>query len=99
MADLHETFTEFNGIIALSTTKKNELRTSRNAIRKDIETYFDNNRDKHKVKFKGQGSFAMNTTILPNNGEYDVDDGVYIFGKEEDKPTTVTAHNWIVKAV
>ena len=99
MADLHETFTEFNGIIALTPTKKNELRTSRNAIRKDIETYFDNNRDKHTVKFKGQGSFAMNTTILPNNGEYDVDDGVYIFGKEEDKPTPATAHSWIVKAV
>lgn len=99
MADLHETFVEFNKIIALSTTKKNDLRISRNAIRKDIETYFDINRDKHTVKFKGQGSFAMNTTILPNNCEYDVDDGVYIFGKEEDKPTTSTAHNWIVKAV
>jgi len=41
----------------------------------------------------------MNTTILPISGEYDVDDGVYIFGKEEDRPTTVTAHNWIVNAV
>lgn len=99
MADLHETFTEFNEIIALNPTKKNELRVSRNAIRKDIKTYFDENRDKHRVKFKGQGSFAMNTTILPNNGEYDVDDGIYIFGKEEDKPTPTTAHNWIVKAV
>ncbi|MFD0836664.1 CBASS cGAMP synthase [Mariniflexile aquimaris] len=99
MADLHETFTEFNRIIALSSTKKNELRTSRNSIRKDIETYFDKNRDKHTVKFKGQGSFAMNTTILPISGEYDVDDGVYIFGKEEDKPTPNTAHNWIFKAV
>ena len=99
MADLNETFIEFNGVIALSTPKKDELRKSRNAIRKDIETYFEKNRDKHTVKFKGQGSFSMNTTILPDSGEYDVDDGVYIFGKEEDKPLVATAHSWIVKAV
>lgn len=99
MADLNETFIEFNDIIALPKTKKDELRISRNAIRKDIETYFEKNRDKHTVKFKGQGSFSMNTTILPDSGEYDVDDGVYIFGKEEDKPLVATAHSWIVKAV
>ena len=99
MADLNETFIEFNGIIALPKTKKDELRISRNAIRKDIETYFEKNRDKHTVKFKGQGSFSMNTTILTDSGEYDVDDGVYIFGKEEDKPLVATAHSWIVKAV
>lgn len=99
MADLHETFNEFNTIIALNSTKKDGLRTSRDAIRKDIETYFEKNRDKHTVKFKGQGSFAMNTTIFPISGEYDVDDGVYIFGKEEDKPTPSTAHDWIYKAV
>lgn len=99
MADLNETFLEFNTIIALSSIKKNELRTSRNAIRKDIETYFEKNRDKHTVKFKGQGSFAMNTTILPISGEYDVDDGIYIFGKAEDKPLPSTAHDWICKAV
>ena len=99
MADLNETFLEFNGEIALSAKKKKELRKSRKAVRKDIKKYFKENRDKHTVKFKGQGSYAMNTTILPSSGEYDVDDGVYIFGKEEDRPTTATAHNWIVKAV
>lgn len=99
MANLNETFIEFNGIIALPKQKKDELRISRNAIRKDIEKYFLKNRDKHTVKFKGQGSFSMNTTILPESGEYDVDDGVYIFGKDEDKPSTATAHSWIFAAV
>ena len=51
------------------------------------------------MKFKGQGSFSTNTTILPIDSEYDVDDGVYIFGTEENRPTPQTAHNWIVKAV
>lgn len=99
MADLNDTFVEFNDIIKLSSKRKEELRISRNAVREDIKDYFNKNRELHTVKFKGQGSFSMNTSILPLSGEYDVDDGVYIFGKEEDKPTTSTAHSWIVKAV
>lgn len=99
MADLHSTFIEFDGIIKLSSTKKDSLRKSRNAIREDIKKYFDENRDNHTVNSKGQGSFLMNTIIQPISGEYDVDDGVYIFGKEDDRPTVQTAHNWILKAV
>jgi len=99
MADLHETFVSFNDNIKLSKKRKKELRKSRNAVRKDIRKYFDENRDEHTVKFKGQGSFSMNTSILPLSGEYDVDDGVYIFGKEEDRPTPSQAHGWILKAV
>lgn len=99
MANLHETFTEFDSIIKLNSTKKTSLRTSRNSIRDDIRKYFKEKRDKHSVSFKGQGSFMMNTTIKPISSEYDLDDGVYIFGKEEDRPTCQTAHNWILEVV
>lgn len=99
MADLSTTFIEFNDSIALSSDKKNDLRKSRDEIRDDIKKYFKDKRDKHSVSFKGQGSLPMNTCILPLDGEYDVDDGVYIFGEKEDKPTTVTAHNWICEAL
>ena len=99
MANLHDTFMEFDDIIYLSPQKKSELRTSRNSIRDDITKYFNEKRDKHTVKYKGQGSFSTNTCVLPISGEYDVDDGVYIFGKEEDRPTPQTAHNWIYEAV
>lgn len=99
MANLHRIFIEFNDVIKLSSKRKKELRISRNSVRADIDKYFRENRDLHTVKFKGQGSFSMNTSILPLSTEYDVDDGVYIFGKEEDRPTTLTAHNWIIKAV
>ncbi|MBN8567728.1 MAG: hypothetical protein J0M25_13465 [Flavobacteriales bacterium] len=100
MANLHEVFIEFdNDIIKLSSTRKSELRKSRNAIRADIDRFFEENRPDHTVHFKGQGSFVMNTTILPISGEYDVDDGVYIFGKTENRPSTQTAHNWIYDAV
>lgn len=100
MANLHDTFIEFDcDVIKLGSIKKSELRTSRNAVRSDIEKYFDNNRPNHSVHFKGQGSFVMHTTILPISGEYDVDDGVYIFGEKEDRPSPQTAHNWIYEAV
>lgn len=100
MANLHESFIEFNNdVIKLSSTSKSQLRTSRDAVREDIEKYFKDNRPNHTVRFKGQGSFVMNTTILPISNEYDVDDGVYIFGKKEDRPEPQTAHNWIYEAV
>ncbi len=99
MANLHDTFTEFDDIIKLNSKKKSSLRTSRNEIRKDIEKYFNEKRDKHSVSFKGQGSFMMGTTIKPLSNEFDLDDGVYIFGKEMDRPTPQTAHNWILDAV
>jgi hypothetical protein len=99
MANIHDTFVEFNDIVMLTPSKKEQLRISRDSVRKDIEKYFKENVEKHTVKFKGQGSYVMNTTILPINGEYDVDDGVYIFGKEEDRPSTQIAHSWIFKAV
>jgi len=99
MADNHSTFLEFDNIIRLSSTKKTELRGSRQSIRDDISKYFKDNRDKHSASFKGQGSFPMNTTILPINNEYDVDDGVYIFGESEDRPSVQTAHDWIYDAV
>jgi hypothetical protein len=99
MADLHSTFIEFDGIVKLRSNKKDKLRTSRDSIRDNIKKYFAENRDKHNVNFKGQGSFLMNTTIEPLSCEYDVDDGVYIFGKEIDRPGVQTAHNWIFEAV
>ena len=99
MANLHSTFKEFNDIIKLNSKKKDSLRTSRNSIREDMRKYFKANRENHSVGFKGQGSFMMNTTIKPISIEFDLDDGVYIFGKEEDRPNPQTAHNWIVKAI
>lgn len=99
MAELHSTFLEFDGIVKLCSSKKDSLRISRDSIRDDIRKYFDTNRDKHTVAFKGQGSYSMNTMIEPLSSEFDLDDGVYIFGKEEDKPSVQTVHEWIYNAI
>lgn len=102
MADLHKSFGVFHDRIALTSGKKASLRTSREAVRERIRKYF---RDTLKVqipKFHGQGSFAMGTTLNPIDGEYDIDDGVYLqhLDNQDDSrwPTAATVHQWLVKA-
>lgn len=103
MANLNKLLLEFNDKITLTSTKSQNLRTSRDALRTDIKSWFNDN-DKLQPKFYWQGSFAMKTLINPlGDQDYDLDDGVYINGYESDSselwPTTSTVHNWIKDAV
>ncbi|WP_432199362.1 CBASS cGAMP synthase [Anoxybacillus gonensis] len=103
LAQCNDLFLKFDEKIKLKPGKKESLRTSRNALREKIKDYFAETLKVSKPKFWGQGSYMMNTTIEPIEGEYDIDDGVYLMHlaseKEEDWPATSTVHNWIVKAV
>lgn len=102
MADLNKLFVEFNDKITLSSSKKENLRTGRDALRKKIKDKFSE-KERKNPKFCGQGSYMMKTTTNPIDGEYDLDDGVYIQGysdKEIDEwPSTSTVHAWIKDAV
>ena len=102
MADLNKLFVEFNDKITLSSSKKENLRTGRDALRKKIRDKFSE-KGRNKPKFCGQGSYMMKTTTNPIDGEYDLDDGVYVQGysdKEIDEwPSTSTIHSWIKDAV
>lgn len=102
MADVHSLFLKFNDNITLSSSKADFLKTSRDAIRRDIKKWFSDN-DKKQPKFCWQGSFSMKTTVNPLNDEYDMDDGVYLQGYEEDSlddyPAVYTAHSWVKSAV
>lgn len=103
MANIHNLFSSFNTAISLTDAKAKCLRTSRDALREVIRDWFSNN-DKQNPKFCWQGSFAMKTTINPiNDGEYDIDDGVYLSGYSDadssEWPATTTVHNWVVEAV
>lgn len=101
MADMNELFLTFNDKIRLSSTKKDNLKRSRDALRSDIKSWFEDN-DKSKPNFCCQGSFAMNTTVNPvEEKDYDMDDGVYLNGYLEDQdtwPTPSTVHKWIKAA-
>jgi len=112
MANNHEQFTAFNTTIKLANDKKDELLKNRKALRERIIKYFKENKpDEIQPKFHSQGSFAMNTTVNPirywsDNDEkylqkYDIDDGVYFIGDEEqeDRYVVQTYHNWIYEAV
>lgn len=102
MANCHEQFKGFLSEIDLTSTKKDYLRTSRDAIRGRIRSHF---KDVLKIRiplFCHQGSFAIKTLIAPIDGEYDIDDGVYLQGLPEDReewPSAETVHGWIVDAV
>lgn len=103
MSNCHDLFTEFHEKIYLTAEKKKSLRTSRNAIRDKIKKYFKDELGLTEPKFYGQGSYMMNTTVVPIDGEFDIDDGVYLEHlkneDEEDWATPSTVHNWILKAV
>jgi hypothetical protein len=102
MADLNSEFVTFHNRVALTSGKKESLRRSRDAIRDRIRNYFRENLEVEAPKFRGQGSYAMGTTVIPLDGEFDIDDGVYLqhLAENDDSewPTPDTVHRWLVKA-
>lgn len=102
MADLKTEFGVFHTVIALSSSKKDSLRTSRDAIRGRIRKYFSEELKVKAPKFRGQGSYAMGTIVNPLDGEFDIDDGVYLQhldeGDDSKWPTPETVHRWLVNA-
>jgi len=102
MADLNNEFMRFHDRVALNSGKKESLRKARDAIRDCIRNYFREDLEVRLPKFLGQGSYAMGTTVNPLNGEFDIDDGVYLQHLDESDdsnwPTPETVHRWLVKA-
>ncbi|AFZ33580.1 MULTISPECIES: cyclic GMP-AMP synthase DncV-like nucleotidyltransferase [Cyanophyceae] len=99
MADCHKLFLEFNSIIELKPNHKAFLRTSRDAVRDRIRSYFKEKANGFFPKFHGQGSFMMNIIILPSDGEFDIDDGIYFLVDKEPIYSVDTFHRWICEAV
>ncbi|MBT3256934.1 MAG: hypothetical protein HN366_10810 [Deltaproteobacteria bacterium] len=103
MADLTREFKIFHKTIVLTSGKKASLRRSRDAVRKRIRNHFQETLNFPVPKFRGQGSYAMGTTVNPINGEYDIDDGVYFQHLDTEDasawPAATTVHQWLVNAV
>ncbi|MCK9274653.1 MAG: hypothetical protein M0P57_06140 [Syntrophales bacterium] len=102
MADLHNEMGTYHDKVALSSGKKTSLRTSRDAIRERTRKYFRDKLEVNAPKFHGQGSFAMITTINPLDGEFDIDDGVYLQHLDETSdsnwPSPETVHRWLMES-
>lgn len=99
MANCHKLLIEYNSIIKLKKSKKESLRISRNNLRERIKKYIKENKDIKVPRFHGQGSDFMDTIINPIEGNYDVDDGIYLIVEEEPKQSIATLHKWICEAV
>lgn len=102
MADMQSEFNTFHNHIALTSAKKALLRTARNALRDKIRKHFHDVLKLNAPKFHGQGSYAMGTMVNPLNGEFDIDDGVYLqhldTSDKSDWPTPETVHRWLIQA-
>ena len=103
MADCSRNFNNgeecYRNKITLGSEKEDQLRTSRNALRKKVKSHLEGKGAKD-VKFYRQGSYAHRTIVNPLDGDYDIDDGVYMdLSGFENEPSTTTIHNWIVEAV
>jgi len=102
MSDCHDLFLKFLNNIRLADSKKDDLRSARDAIRDKIRTYFKDKLKKKVPEFQSQGSFAMSCVVNPLSGEFDIDDGVYLQNLDDDKskwesPNTV--HSWTLDAI
>lgn len=101
MANCHDLFEKFHEKVAVSPTRKSQLRTSRNATRERIENHFIDVLKVAKPSFDGQGSYSTDTLVNPIAGRYDIDDGVYLQhlgAKRSNWPTAAIVHEWIVDA-
>lgn len=102
MADCHDLFQTFHDRIKLPPSKKEDLREARDALRKRVKKHFKEVLKSNVPKFWIQGSYAMATIANPLDGEYDIDDGLYLQNLDANKdkwPTTSIVHDWICKAV
>lgn len=103
MANLHDAFNKFHRRIALTPDNMVALRITREALRDRIRKYFRETLDQQIPRFRGQGAYAVNTLVNPIDGEYDLDDGVYLqhLDNRDDRkwPSGATVRQWIVNAV
>lgn len=105
MANLHNVFGEYNKIIRLSESKRNELILVRDNLRKRIETqnqeYSSEANIHDELLFQSQGSFVMDTIITPVHDDYDLDDGIYFIGSlaKNLRPEPAAFHKMIIAAI
>lgn len=102
MADNQKQFSGFLGNIELVGNDLSSLRKSRDANRDRITKYWKDTLKRAVPTFEEQGSFEMGTVIRPLEGDYDLDDGMYLncIGSDPAKwESTATIQGWVCKAV
>ncbi|MCW5939188.1 MAG: hypothetical protein KF884_03365 [Fimbriimonadaceae bacterium] len=102
MANNQKQFEGFLENIQLIGDDLASLRTSRDANRDRIKKHWKDTLERAVPTFEEQGSFEMGTVIRPIEGDYDLDDGMYLncIGDDpEDWESTSTIQGWVCDAV
>lgn len=95
MADIQKQFEEFHDAIKLKRFKENkELREKRDIIigkiKSGIKTKFEEmKKDVPSLEFIDQGSYAVDLGIVPEDKDYDIDEGVIFDLYKEDYTDSV----------
>lgn len=102
MADLYLAFVKFYHRVTPSVAKEALLWAERNAIRRDVRNYFHSVLKVPIPKFQSHGSYAMGTMVNPLDGEYGIDEGVYLqhLNKIDQNswPDAEVVHQWLIHA-
>lgn len=102
MANLHNEFGVFHDRIALTQGRMAALKHVREDIRDRISQYFLNTLGVLLPEFRGQGSYAMETSTDPLVGEHAIDDGVYLQHLDRRNcsgwPAPEIVHLWVADA-
>ena len=103
MANCHDLFSAFHDAVALSPSDRERLRKARDALRALITAAFREAGRTPVPEFRQQGSYTMKTIVRPIEGEFDLDDGVYLQHLDNTDnrnwPTPETVHGWVFDAV
>ncbi len=100
---LQQYFNEFHEAIKLS-DENSELRTSRDAIKKNLTLGLKKILDEQEMKlpvFFDQGSYSMGTGTKPISGKttFDIDEGVIFEINKDDYPDPTKIKAWVSKAL
>ncbi|MCK9293524.1 MAG: nucleotidyltransferase [Desulfobulbaceae bacterium] len=88
MPDLQKQFVKFHDNIKLGNFDENQtLREKRDTLLKDLKSRIEENAP--SFESFGQGSYAMNTGIVPKDGNYDIDVGIIFDCSRERYPDPV----------
>lgn len=97
MADCHSLFLDYQEEISIGKAKKDRMILSKEALRKRIRKWFQDNHPDYEPKFFIQGSHKMKTGIRTKEDICDLDDGIYFFKAPD--VTATTLQSWVWNAV
>lgn len=103
MANLQPQFEAFDGEIKLPTKKRSELAEKRqnilNTLSEGIKKQKKEGKEIPKYRNFNQGSYDIHTSVVPLDGEYDLDVGIEFELAKKDYEDPLVVKRWVFDAV